>query len=354
MNLGNAASLLELLVHAESDEINDTAGVTPLVIVPGEDLDEIANNHGGERVEDGGVAVSNDIAGNDGLVAVLNNSGVSSSGLLDALVDGGGGDGLLSNPGEISARASGNRDTEGEAIELALESGNDLTDGLGGTGGGGNDVDGGVTGTAEIVVDLIADTLVIGVGVDSGHETADNTEFVVEGLGDGGEAVSGAGSVGDAKVLVLELVSVDTADDGGIAVILGGNSDDDLLGTSLDVAIITVLNTIRALAEDTGGFDNNIDVQGSPWEILGTAFLTKDNNEVFTDHDVTVRFTVLNGLVELAEDRVPLQKVSEGLARSKIVDGNDLEDLGVLAEDTEDNTTNTTETVNSYTNDHFC
>ena len=53
--------LVEFFVHGHCAEINDTAGVTPFVIVPAEDLAHVTHNHGGETIEDGGVGVTDDI-----------------------------------------------------------------------------------------------------------------------------------------------------------------------------------------------------------------------------------------------------------------------------------------------------
>jgi len=51
--------------------------------------------------------------------------------------------------------------------------------------------------------------------VDSGHETLNDTEVVVDNLGEGSKAVGGARGVRDDLVLGLVLVEVDTADEPG-------------------------------------------------------------------------------------------------------------------------------------------
>ena len=52
--------------------------------------------------------------------------------------------------------------------------------------------------------------LVLTGSVDGGHESLDDGELVVEDLGEGSQAVGGAGSVGDDVVLGVVLVEVDT------------------------------------------------------------------------------------------------------------------------------------------------
>jgi len=70
--------------------------------------------------------------------------------------------------------------------------------------------------------------------VDSGHQALDDTELVVDDLGERGQAVGCAGSVGDDGVLGVICLQVDTTDEHwGIS---GRSGDDDLLGTTLQVS----------------------------------------------------------------------------------------------------------------------
>ena len=57
--------------------------------------------------------------------------------------------------------------------------------------------------------------------------------MICSNLDEGGHAVGGARGVGDDGVLVLVIISIDTDDEGGDLLILGGGSDQDLLGASL-------------------------------------------------------------------------------------------------------------------------
>ena len=63
---------LGVLLGGVGDEIADTAGVTPLVVVPGDKLDEgVGKLDAGLGVEDGGVGVADEVGGDDSLVGVL-------------------------------------------------------------------------------------------------------------------------------------------------------------------------------------------------------------------------------------------------------------------------------------------
>ena len=70
-------------------------------------------------------------------------------------------------------------------------------------------------------------------GVDGGHQTLDDTVLVVDDLGERGQAVGCAGSVGDDGVLGVVSIQVDAANEHwGIS---GRSGDDDLFGAALQV-----------------------------------------------------------------------------------------------------------------------
>merc|ERR1719287_36613 len=146
-------------------EVNDAAGVAPLVVVPGDELDEVGVKHdAGPSIEDAAAGVGLEVGGHEGLVAVAQDALHLALGLglddgADLLVGG-----LLPElAGEVDHGDVDGGDAEGHAGELALEGGDDLGHGLGGAGGGaaaapvlaGGGVDHGLGG---------------GHGVDGGHE----------------------------------------------------------------------------------------------------------------------------------------------------------------------------------------
>lgn len=56
-------------------EVEDTAGVAPLVVVPGDQLDEVVvEGDTGLDIEDGGVGVAEHVAGDDIVVGVGQNA----------------------------------------------------------------------------------------------------------------------------------------------------------------------------------------------------------------------------------------------------------------------------------------
>jgi len=73
-----------------------------------------------------------------------------------------------------------------------------------------------------------------GGGVDGGHQALDDTELVMDDLGERCQAVGCARSVGDDGVLGVICVQVDTTDEHwGIS---GRSGDDNLLGATLQMS----------------------------------------------------------------------------------------------------------------------
>lgn len=153
------------------------------------------------------------------------------------------------------------------AGELALERGDNLGHGLRRTGGGGDDVAGGGTRPAQVLVGQIEDALVVGVGVHGGHLTGNDPEEAFHDEGYRSKAVRGARGVGNDMVLGRIVVVVVYAHDDGEILFLRRGCNDDFLGAVLDVDMGLFGGT-----ENTRGFDHHVDAIGSPGEELGIAF----------------------------------------------------------------------------------
>src|SRR5699024_4759173 len=123
------------------------------------------------------------------------------------------------------------------AVQLAGELREHQGDGLGRTGGGRDDVQRGGAGAARVAVRTVLQVLVCGVGVHRGHQTTHDADAVVQRLGQRGEAVGGAGGVGDDVVLLRVVAGVVHTDHEGGVLILRRGGDDHLLGAGVQVCL---------------------------------------------------------------------------------------------------------------------
>ena len=251
------------------NQVEYATAVTPLVVVPADKLDEVGVElDTGLGVEDGRVGVAVQVAGDDLVLSVGENAWFRvslclSSGesckltlhfTLRSLLDGGldlivAGT-LLDADGQVDNRDVGGRDTHGHAGKLAVKVGDDLADSLGGASAAGDDVLSSTAATSPVLGGGTIDGLLgSGVGVDSGHEALNDGELVVNDLGEGGQAVGGARSIGDDLGAAVVGLLVDAHHvHGGIG---RGCRDDDTLGTTLQVKTSLLLG-----GEDTGGLDD--------------------------------------------------------------------------------------------------
>lgn len=246
-------------------EVEDTAGVTPLVVVPGDELDEVVvEGDTSLGIENGGVGIAVHVAGDNIVLSVSENALEGTvSGLLDGLLDLIVAGTLLNAGSEIDNGDIGSGDTHGHASELAVEVRNDLADRLSGTGAGRNDVLSSTTATTPVLAGGTVNGLLGGgIGVDGGHETLDNGELVVDDLGEGSKAVGGARGVGDDIGAAVVGLLVDTHHvHGGIG---RGSRDDDLLGAALEMRSGLLLG-----GEDTGRLDNVVGASLAPLDVGG-------------------------------------------------------------------------------------
>jgi hypothetical protein len=269
-------------------QVNNSARVAPLVIVPGDELDEVGVEHdSGAGIEDGRAGIGLEVGGDEGLVAVSKDALHLTLALgldhgADLLVGGL----LLELAGQVDDGDVDRGHAEGHAGELALEGGDDLGHGLGGAGGGGDDVSGrGAASTPVLAAGGVDDGLGCGHGVDGGHEGLRDDELIVDGLDHRGESVGGAGRARDEVLGSVILLGVDAHDD-GLGVILGGGRVDDLLGASVDDGLGLLLGE-----EDSGGLADVVGAEGTPADLLGVAaaggldLLAVEDKEVAIDLD---------------------------------------------------------------------
>src|SRR5512138_839188 len=299
------------------DEIDEPAGIAPLVVVPGDDLDQRpVEDLGREQVDDAGVPVAHEVRGDERLVgdAQVGVERPLGRGLAEGGVDLLDVRRLFDDGHEVDDGDVGGRDADGEAVDLALELGHDQADGLGRAGRRRDLGHGRGPGPAQVLVGGVEDLLVVRVRVYGGHEALLDAEDVVQDLDHGGQAVGRAGGVGDDVVLGgIVRPLVDAEDQGGVGV-RGRSGDDDLVGP----AFFDVLDDVGALGELARGFDDDGDAEVLPGK-KADLFHGQDLDLAAADHDrVLARVDVL---LEGAQYGVVLEQVGQGLGVGDVVDG---------------------------------
>ena len=113
---------LEALANVGS-QVDQAAGVSPLVVVPGDNLDLVVDDLGQAGIEDGGVLVADDVGGDQrSVVGVLRDTlQLVLGGLLQSGVNGLDGDRLLSLEGQVGQGAGDNRNADCVTVQLALQ-----------------------------------------------------------------------------------------------------------------------------------------------------------------------------------------------------------------------------------------
>merc|ERR1719253_1396180 len=327
-------------------EVNNTARVSPLVVIPSNKLDEVGVEHDTcTGIKDRRSAVGLEVSGHKRLVTVSKNSlhlslrlGLDNG--ADLLVGG-----LLSKLAcQVNNRHVNGGDTERHTSELSLQGRNDLGHGLGSTSGRGDDVARGSTSSAPVLAGGGVNNGLGGShGVDSGHESLLDVELIVDGLDHRGKSVGGAGSTRDEVFTSIILVRVDTHDN-CLGIILGGGRVDHLLGTSINDGLGTLLRE-----EDTGGLAHVVGSKGTPPNLLGVTaaggldLLSVQHEEVTINLDSSLGNAV-DGIVLVLVGHV----VSGGRTS---VDGVEL-DVIVFHHDTRHKTSNMSEAVDTHSGGH--
>lgn len=343
-----------LLRHSVLGKAEEGVGVTVLVVIPGNNLDElVVEGNPGLGIKDGSAGFVDEVGGDDVFVGVAEDTSKRAGfrSFLHLGADFSIGSRLDELDGEVNDGDISGRDTEGHTSELTVEVRDDETNGLGSTSGGRDHV---VEDTAATTVVLLGGTIDDHLGrsggVNGSHETGVDTPVVIKDLGDWGETVGGTGSVGDDLGTLFELFVIDTHDKGWDTSISRAG-DDNKLDAVVDVrGAVTTGRFFTSTLEDAGAFENDIDLESVPVDGLGGA-LSVELDEFAVDFDAI--FLSFDGTVETTVNSVVLEEVSERLWVSKgIVDTNDFNLVGSFEGKAHSKTTDTATTVDTNTNRH--
>lgn len=288
------------------DQVDNTVGVTELVVVPGNELNElVVKGDTGLGVEHRRVSVAKEVGGDNLLIGVAENALQWTVGsLLNLglnLIVGGA---LAQTDSQIDNGHIGCGHTESHAGQLAVQSRNNLADGLGGTSGCWNDVLGSATAITPQFARWAIDGLLGGRGgVDSGHQTLNDLKVIVDNFSQGSQAVGGARGVRHDLHVGAVGIQVDTAHEhGGIG---RWSRDDDLLGTTLQVS-----GGLLGGGEDTGRLNHVLSASAGPVDV-GRVALAENGDLLAIDDQETALSG--NGALETAVSGVELEQVDHVL-----------------------------------------
>src|SRR5712671_300713 len=330
----------------EADEVGDAAAVAPLVVVPADDLDHRpVQDHRRGRVDDRRPGVAAEVRRDEGFVAdpedALERSlgGRPEGGVQ--LVDGGRSGDIGREVDDADRRR---RDPQAEAVELALEIGNDQRERNRRAARRRDDVQAGGPGAAGVAVRDVEDPLVVRVAVDRVHQAALDRQQVVDDLGRGGQAVRRARGVADDVVgrgVVLVLVH---AEDDRDVLALGRGTDDDLLRARGEVG-----PGLLGIREEAGRLEDDVYAQIAPRQ-GGRIALLEDLDLAPVDDQGVVG--VVNGPRIRPVGRVVLEEVGIHRCVDEVVDRNHLDIRRSLDQRLERLATDPAEAVDANTNCH--
>ena len=347
LNLG-----LEVLGQS-SAQVCCSAAVTPFVVVPRYDLDQltfVSEDLGKVGSEDAAMRIIDDIARYDRVFGVAQYTLERAvSCCLHGCVDVRYGRFFLEVRGQVDHGTGSHRNSHRDPGKLALELRDHQSDSRSCTGGRWDDVQCCRPCAVSIGVRLILNLLIVGIRVNGGHQTALDTEGVVEDFGDRCQAVGGARCVRNALQVSGELVIVNTQNASQIRTILCGSTEDNSLATGAQVGIVTWLAILRSPGEKTGAFDDDVDVVFSPrhlrWILFGQRqdLLAVDDQVLIVVSDLSVVATV---------NRIVLEQSRKHLVIGQVIDGNNLELVGAGHQITESQSTDTSKTIDRNSNSH--
>ncbi len=219
--------------------------------------------------------------------------------------------------GEIHYRDIDGGHAHRKAIELAIEFGQHQPHRRGGASFGGNHGHRRRTGAAQVFVINVSQHLVVGVGMDRGHQALHHADLLVQRLHQRSEAVGGAGGVGNHRMFCAQHLMIDAIDDGGVDILATGRGNDYLLRTSLEVS-----RSLLLAGEKASAFQHHIHPQLPPRQFRRIALRQHANFVAIDDHVVAVdRY----GAGEFAVRRVVAGEMGVGLGVAKVVDRYDLD-----------------------------
>jgi hypothetical protein len=172
------------------------------------------------------------------------------------------------------------------------------------------------TGAARVLMDLVKNLLIVGIGVDRGHQPALDADRIVEHLRERGEAVGGAAGVRNDGVCGGQRRVVDAVDHGEID-FLRGRRDQHPLRSRVEMLLAA-----GAVGEEAGAFERDIDAISLVRQ-LGRIALGRHVDALAVDDQVVA--IDLDRALERTVDRIALEQAGVGFRIGQVVDRDEFE-----------------------------
>mmetsp|Transcript_27918 Transcript_27918/g.41391 ORF Transcript_27918/g.41391 Transcript_27918/m.41391 type:complete len:568 (-) Transcript_27918:151-1854(-) len=322
-------------------EVDNTAGVSPLIVIPSDELDKVRVEHDTSlSIEDAGAGVSLEIGGNKGLVRVSKESlHLSLRHSLNVSTDLLVGGSLLKLTGKINNRNVNGRNTECHTGELSKKGRHNLGYSLSSSGGGGDDVSRRSTSSAPVLTGRgINNSLGSGHSMNSGHECLSDNELVVDSLNHGCKTVGGTGCTGDEILRSIVLVLVDSHNN-SLGIILSRSRVDDLLSSSINDGLSGLLGE-----EDSGGLTYVVSSECTPADLLRVTATGSHDLLSVKNEEISIN---LYGSLSDSVDGIVLVLVSHVVGGSRSCVDSVQSGVLVFHDDTGDKTSNTSESIDT-------
>lgn len=299
-------------------EVHHPVAVAKFIVVPGNELDEVVvEGNASPSIKSGRVSVTVEVTGHNLVLSVAQDALEGALGrllhhLLDVIIF----CRFLQAAGQIHNRHVGGGDTEGHASELPVELRDDLAHSLGSAGRSRDDVLGSPSAiTPQLPRRAIHSLLGGSDGMDRGHESLHDAEVVMDDLGQGCQAVGGAGGIADDLEGVVILLMVHAHHKhGGIG---RRGRDDDPLGPTLQVS-----PGLLHGREDTSGLHNIRSTSITPFDVGGISLLEDGDGLSIDDKLPVLR---LDCAVELAVGGIILEHVDHVVEVNEgVIDGDNV------------------------------
>lgn len=287
-------------------QVPHAAGIATLIVVPGEDLDEVPVDDVRQfGVHDGRIGAAGKVHGDkllfakeqDPLQRTLGGLLQSSVYLVDRDVP-------FKLRHEVHHRDVRGGYAHGQAVQLAFQIRDHLGDRLGSAGCRGHDGHSGRPSSPQVLMGAVQQALIHSVGMDRCHEAPADFESVVEDLYHGGQAVGRTGGIGNDRVLRRIVGGLVDAHNEGSVDLFARNGKDNFFRTRVEMPGDLVL-----LAELARRLENDVHAELLPGKIRQRGCYVGDDYLPSVDHQVLS----IHGDVgsELAVDRIVLQEMRQ-------------------------------------------